>query len=142
MRRLPLVLLLTLPLLLAADPAPDWASRLARVPVERYAAAPAYSEGPTWRDGELFVCSDGLLRVPRDRKVRKYLDISPAGTYLRGDGHLLVCDNKVPALLDVAPDGTVGVVVEQFDGKKLNSLNDLTVDKGGNVYWTDSSGSS
>jgi gluconolactonase len=142
MRRGPLLPLLCLPLLLAADPAPDWAAKLARVPVERYALASAYSEGPTWRDGELFFCSDGLLRVTRDRRVRKYLDVSPAGTYLRGDGHILVCDNKVPALLDVAPDGTAGVVVEEFEGQKLNSLNDLTVDKRGNVYWTDPSGSS
>jgi gluconolactonase len=133
--------LFSLPLALGADPPSEWGARLAKVPVERYVSAPAYSEGPTWRDGELFFCSDGLLRVRRDRQVRKYLDISPAGTCLRGDGHILICDNKVPALLDLAPDGSVGVVVEQFEGKKLNSLNDLTVDRDGNVYWTDPSGS-
>jgi gluconolactonase len=120
---------------------PSLSARLAKVTVTRYAAAPGYSEGPTWRDGEVFFCSGALLRVTRDRKVRKYLAINPAGTYLRGDGHVLICDNKVPALLDLAPDGKVGVVVEQFNGKKLNSLNDLTVDRDGNVYWTDPSGS-
>jgi gluconolactonase len=145
MTRLPLVLL---GLFLvgvpgrAADPPGDLASKLAGVKVERYAAAPGYSEGPTWRDGEVFFCSGALLRITKDRKVRKYLDVNPAGTYLRRDGHILICDNKIPALLDLAPDGKVGVLVEEFDGKKLKSLNDLTVDARGNVYWTDPDGSS
>jgi gluconolactonase len=142
--RLPVCLLLFLSTALAIPGAegPDWKARLAAVKVERYAAAPGYSEGPTWRDGELFFCSTGLLRVTKDRRVRKYLDVSPAGTYLCGNGHILICDNKLPALLDLAPDGKVGVVVERFGGQKLNSLNDLTVDRDGNVYWTDPSGSS
>ena len=125
----------------SAEPAGELAQRLADVKFELYAAAPEYSEGPSWRDGELFFCSDGLLRVDAKRTVHKYLDIGPAGTVLRADGHLLVCDNKYKALLDVAPDGIVRVVVEQFEGKPLRSLNDLTVDARGNVYWTDPDGS-
>lgn len=123
------------------EPRSELARKLSDVKVTLYAPAPGYSEGPTWRDGEVFFCSGALLRVNKDRKVFKYLDINPAGTYLCGDGHMLVCDNKGPALVDVSPEGKVGVVADQFDGKKLNSLNDLTVDRDGNVYWTDPSGS-
>jgi gluconolactonase len=141
-----LSLLVTLSLCLrdarSSEPSGDWKSRLAKVKVELFVAAPGYCEGPSWRDGELFFCSTGLLRVTRDHKLRLYLDVSPSGTYLSTNGHILICDNKVPALLDVAPDGTIGVVVEKFDNKKLNSLNDVTVDRDGNVYWTDPSGSS
>ena len=36
---------------------PSLAEKLKKVRVERYAAAPGYSEGPTWRDGEVFFCS-------------------------------------------------------------------------------------
>jgi gluconolactonase len=124
----------------AAD-GPDIAAKLAAAKVERYSPAPGYSEGPTWRDGEVFFCSGALLRVTKDRQLRKYLDINPAGTFLCADGRILICDNKGPALLELTPDGKVNVLVEQFDGKKLNSLNDLTVDKAGNVYWTDPNGS-
>jgi sugar lactone lactonase YvrE len=120
----------------------DLARKLAAVKAEKFASAPAYSEGPTWHQGELFFCSTGLLRVRKDGKVRKFLDLSPAGTFLKADGHILICDNKTPALLDLAPNGKVGVVVEKFRGKQLNSLNDLTVDRAGNVYWTDPNGSS
>jgi hypothetical protein len=31
-----------------------------------YAKAPGYSEGKTWKDGDLFFCSGALLRVGRD----------------------------------------------------------------------------
>jgi gluconolactonase len=131
-----------------AQPPLPLAEKLKKVKVERYAIAPGYSEGPTWRDGELFFCCGALLRIGKDRKVRKYLDLEPAGTFLKADGSILICDNKVveagrgPALVEVDRKGKVGVIVEQFQGKRLNGLNDLTVDRDGNVYWTDPAGSS
>lgn len=126
----------------AAEPAGELAQRLANVKFDHYAPAPGYSEGPTWMNGEVFFCSGALLRVDAERKVHKYLDIGPAGTVLRADGHLLIVDNKHKALLDLAPDGKLGVVVEQFETKPLRGLNDLTIDARGNVYWTDPEGSS
>src|SRR5579871_2446851 len=100
----------------AAEPAGDLAKRLGEVKFDHYAPAPGYSEGPTWLKGEVFFCSGALLRVDADRKVHKHVDLGPAGTVLRGDGHLLICDNKYKALLDLSPDGKVGVVVDQFEG--------------------------
>jgi gluconolactonase len=129
---------LLLPVALQAEPL---AERLAKVKVDQYAEAPGYSEGPTWRDGELFFCSGALLRVDKDRKVAKELDVNPAGTYLKGDGAILIAANKPAALLEYRRDGKVAVLAEEFDGKKLASLNDLTVDKRGNIYWTDPAGS-
>jgi sugar lactone lactonase YvrE len=125
----------------AAEPAGDLARRLGEVKFDHYAQAPGYSEGPTWLKGDVFFCSGALLRVDADRKVHKHLELGPAGTVLRGDGHLLICDNKYKALLDLAPEGKVGVVVDQFEGRPLRSLNDLTIDAGGNVYWSDPEGS-
>ena len=126
---------------LAAEPSGELATRLAKVKFEHFAEAPGYSEGPTWRNGEVFFCSGALLRVDAQKQVHKYLEIGPAGTVLRGDGHLLVCDNKSKALLDVSPDGKVAVLAERFETQKLKSLNDLTIDARGNVYWTDPEGS-
>lgn len=80
--------------------------------------------------------------MDKNGKVILWLDINPAGTVLRGDGHLLIADNKHKALLALAPDGTLSVLADTFEGKPLNSLNDLTVDARGNIYWTDPSGSS
>ncbi|MDB5309005.1 MAG: hypothetical protein JWO38_3207 [Gemmataceae bacterium] len=130
------------PAVRSEEPTGDLAKRLADVRFDHYAEAPGYSEGPTWRTGEVFFCSGPLMRIDARRKVHKYLEIGPAGTVLRGDGHLVVCDNKYKALLDVSPEGKVGVIAERFEGQALRSLNDLTIDARGNVYWTDPDGSS
>jgi len=126
----------------AAGPETELQRRLSAVTFEHYAQAPGYSEGPTWYRGELFFCSGGLLRVTAERKVHPHLDLSPAGTFLRHDGHLLICDNKSRCLLELTPDGTIHVLADQYRGSPLRSLNDLTVDARGNIYWTDPEGSS
>ncbi|MCE9608122.1 MAG: SMP-30/gluconolactonase/LRE family protein [Planctomycetia bacterium] len=121
----------------AAGPDTPLAKKLAGVKFDHYAVGPGYSEGPTWRAGEVFFCSGGLLRVDAKKQVSKYLDISPAGTVLKADGHLLICDNKAKAIVDLSPEGKLGVVAERFETKTLRGMNDLTVDARGNVYWTD-----
>ncbi|MCX7420526.1 MAG: SMP-30/gluconolactonase/LRE family protein [Planctomycetia bacterium] len=125
----------------ADEPTGELAKKLAGVTFEQYAPAPGYSEGPTWFRGEVFFCSGPLLRVDADHKVHKHLDLGPAGTVLRADGHMLICDNKYKALLDLSPEGKVGVIVDQFETRPLRSLNDLSIDGRGNVYWTDPEGS-
>ena len=125
----------------ADDPKGPLADKLAKVTFKHYAEAPGYSEGPTWRNGEVFFCSGALLRVDEKRGVHKYLELNPAGTVLRGDGHLLVVDNKYKAVLDISPEGKVGVIADRWEGQPLRSLNDLTVDARGNIYWTDPEGS-
>lgn len=129
------------PLCAEETPNSPLAQKLAGVQFKHYAEAPGYSEGPTWRDGQVFFCSGALLRVTSDGRVDRYLDIKPAGTVLRGDGSLLICDNKHKALLELTPAGQLNVLAESCDGEKLKSLNDLTVDARGNVYWSDPEGS-
>lgn len=127
---------------LAAEPAGELSQRLGTIKFDHYAEAPGYSEGPTWRNGDVFFCSGALLRVSADQKTETYLDLNPAGTVLRGDGHLLICDNKYKAIIDLAPNGTADVIADQFESKPLRSLNDLTLDANGNIYWSDPEGSS
>ncbi|MBM3981903.1 MAG: hypothetical protein FJ304_16850 [Planctomycetes bacterium] len=129
------------PQLRAEEPKGPLADKLKGVTFEKYADAPGYSEGPTWRKGEVFFCSGALLRVDTKKAVHKYLELGPAGTVLRADGHMLVADNKYKAILDVAPDGKVNVLADRWEMQTLRSLNDLTIDARGNVYWTDPEGS-
>ncbi len=126
----------------AEEPSGELAKQLTGVKFDHYSTAPGYSEGPTWRNGEVFFCSGALLRVDSKQAVHKYLDIGPAGTVLRADGHLLIVDNKYKAVLDLSPDGKLGVIAERFETETLRGLNDLTIDARGNVYWTDPEGSS
>ncbi len=122
--------------------AEDLAGRLKGVAFDHYAPAPGYSEGPTWRGGDVFFCSGALLKVDAQQNVHKYLDINPAGTVLLGNGHLLIADNKSKAVLDLSPDGKATVLADRFEIEPLRGLNDLTVDARGNIYWTDPEGSS
>jgi gluconolactonase len=131
----------------AADPLP---TRLEKAEVTHFAKIESYSEGPTWRNGEVVFCGGVMWRADGKTVEKKWPTLNPAGTALLADGRLLVCDNKHKALLVIAANGTggtggtagtAGVLAEAFDGKPLNSLNDVTVDARGNVYWTDPSGS-
>jgi gluconolactonase len=126
--------LLLLSTILAAD---DGLAKALGAKAELYAPAPGYSEGPTWIDGDVFFCSGALLRITPEKKVLKYLDIGPAGTYLLADKRLLICDNKYHALLQLTREGKVQVLADRFEGKPLRILNDLCVDMAGNIYWTD-----
>src|SRR5215210_4665812 len=104
------VTLLVLGPAFAEEPRGELARKLAGVKFEKYADAPGYSEGPTWSRGELFFCSGPLLRVDAAKRVHRFLEVGPAGTVLRADGHLLIADNKHRALLDLSPEGKVAVV--------------------------------
>lgn len=126
------------------EPQGELAKKLAGVSFELYAPAPGYSEGPTWRKGEVFFCSGALLRVDAQRQVSKFFEINPAGTVLKADGHMLIVDNKFKAVLDLspAPENKLRVVAELVGMSPLRGLNDLTLDARGNVYWSDPEGSS
>jgi gluconolactonase len=118
------------------------ADQLATAKWTHHAQGPGYSEGPTWQNGEVYFCSGALLKVTAAGKVFPWLDLSPAGTFLRRDGQILVVDNKHKAVLALATNGVVSVLADQFEGKPLRGLNDVTVDARGNIYWTDPEGSS
>ncbi|NDB76466.1 MAG: SMP-30/gluconolactonase/LRE family protein, partial [Verrucomicrobia bacterium] len=80
--------------------------------------------------------------VDKTGKVFPWLDINPAGTFLRRDSQIVIVDNKHKAVLALATNGVVSVLADQFEGKPLRGLNDVTVDARGNIYWTDPEGSS
>jgi len=113
------------------------AKKLAGVKFDHYGVGPGYSEGPTWRNGEVFFCSGALLRIDANKQVSKYLDIGPAGTVLKADGNMLICDNKNKAIVELTPNGKLTVVADRVNGFPLKGMNDLTLDARGNVYWTD-----
>ncbi len=61
------------------------------------------------------------------------------GLYFDKAGNLLVCEGKDDAgrLVSIAPDGTLTVVADGYEGQPFNSLNDLWIDPKGGVYLTD-----
>ena len=53
------------------------------------------------------------------------------------DGSLLVCEQVTSSLLRIRPDGWRQVVACHYQGKYLNSPNDVVVRSDGSVYFTD-----
>ena len=59
------------------------------------------------------------------------------GLYFDASGALLVCEGGARRLTRVTMDGAVEVLADSFEGKKLNSPNDLWPDPKGGIYFTD-----
>lgn len=63
------------------------------------------------------------------------------GLMFTRDGRLIGCCASPMgghrALVEIKPDGKVAVLAGRFEGKRLNSPNDLDIDREGRVYFTD-----
>lgn len=104
-----------------------------------------FIEGPLWDApaGELLF-SDIPASVIRRwsstagvREWRRPSNMSNALTFDR-DGALLICEHVPPAVRRIGPDGGETVLASQWQGKDLNSPNDLVArQRCGSVYFTD-----
>lgn len=52
-------------------------------------------------------------------------------------GRLLVCENVRRRVTRTELDGTVTVLTDQYEGKRYNQPNDLTIDSQGRIYFSD-----
>ncbi len=113
--------------------------------IERLATGMQFVEGPVWlRDnGGLLVFSD----IPADQ-LKKWSRSGGLGVFrepsnnangntLDGDGLLVSAEHGARRVSRIAKDGTVSTVVETFEGKKLNSPNDVVVKSDGTIWFTD-----
>ena len=53
------------------------------------------------------------------------------------DLNLIVCEHATSLLIRERPDGTREVLASHFEGKELNSPNDVCVRSDGSIYFTD-----
>lgn len=53
------------------------------------------------------------------------------------DDNLLICEGGSRKVTSISPEGKKKVLADSFDGKKLNSPNDLWQDSKGGIYFTD-----
>ena len=112
--------------------------------VEKLSGGFRFTEGPVWtRDGVLLF-SD----IPNDRIVQydpKSGEVSDFrrpcqqtnGHTLDSAGRLVSCEHGGRRISRTEQDGTVVTVVDSYEGKKLNSPNDLVYKSDGALYFTD-----
>ena len=111
--------------------------------IERIAGGLTFTEGPVWRRSDLLFSDIPNKRIARWRKLPEgpelttYATGMSNGLTLDRQGHVLAAEHDGRRVTRVADDGTRTVLAEQFQGKRLNSPNDIVVKSDGSIYFTD-----
>ena len=125
------------PLLISAQPLPEFH-------VERVAINLKFTEGPVWSREGYLLFSD----IPANQ-ILKFMPGGGAPTIFRENsgganglvyddkGRLYTCEEHARRVTRTDKKGNVEVLAERFEGKRLNSPNDIVVSHNGHVYFTD-----
>ncbi len=113
--------------------------------IDRIATGFRWAEGPVYfRDGGYLVWSD----IPNNRMMRWLEEdghvsvFRPHSNYSNGntrdrEGRLLTCEHDARRVTRTELDGRITVVMDNFNGKKLNAPNDIVVASDGAIWFTD-----
>ena len=119
--------------------------RIGLAKVERIASGCRWNEGPVWfGDARCLLWSDipnnRILRwdeeTGRVSVFRKPSNFSNGHTRDR-QGRLISCEHDTRRITRTEYDGTITVLADKFDGKPLNSPNDIVVKSDDSVWFTD-----
>jgi len=119
--------------------------RLNLAGVERIAHGYRWAEGPVWfGDGRFLLWSD----IPNNR-IMKWEEETGAVSVFRKpsnfangntrdrQGRLVTCEHGGRRVSRTEYDGTITVIADRYQGKPLNSPNDVVVKSDGSVWFTD-----
>jgi len=111
--------------------------------VEKLADGFLFTEGPACdAEGNVYFTDIPNERIHKwsvDGKLSTFREKSGGanGLYFDRQGNLLACEGGSRRLTSISPDGKVTLLADGYQGKKLNSPNDLWIDPKGGVYFTD-----
>ncbi|HVY98711.1 MAG TPA: SMP-30/gluconolactonase/LRE family protein [Dongiaceae bacterium] len=113
--------------------------------VERLWTGARWSEGPAWfAAGRYLVWSD----IPNNRMLRydetdgsvsvfRQPSGNSNGNTVDNQGRLVTCEHSGRRVSRTEFDGRVVTIADKYDGKKLNSPNDVVVKSDGSIWFTD-----
>ncbi|QJR16663.1 SMP-30/gluconolactonase/LRE family protein [Usitatibacter palustris] len=119
--------------------------RLGLAAVERLATGFRWSEGPVWMgDSRMVVWSD----IPNNRMMKWDEETGQASVFRKPSnfangntrdrqGRLLTCQHGTRSVTRTEYDGTISTVIDKFEGKPLNSPNDIVCKSDGSIWFTD-----
>ena len=132
------------PDVLTIDPSFN-ALRQPNAPIQRLWTGALWSEGPAWNaQGRYLVWSD----IPNNRQLRWIEDNGRVSTFRSPSnnsngntfdfqGRQLSCEHLTRRVVRYELDGSATVLAEAFQGKKLNSPNDVVPHPDGSYWFTD-----
>lgn len=113
--------------------------------VERLWTGARWTEGPVWfGDGRFLLFSD----IPNNRILRwtdetgqvsiyRHPSNNANGNTRDRQGRLITCEHVTGRVTRTEYDGTVTVLTDRFEGKRLNAPNDVVVHPDGHIWFTD-----
>ena len=113
--------------------------------LERVAGGFQFTEGPVWRDGSVLFSDIPNSRTVRWEESQEGFSVStyrtPSGNAngltLDRDGCLISCEHSARRVSRQEVDGTYVTLADSYQGKRLNSPNDVVVRSDGTIYFTD-----
>src|SRR5215470_7149680 len=118
---------------------------LSNAAVEQIASGCRFNEGPVWfGDLRCLIWSD----IPNDRMMKWEEETGAVSVfrkpshYANGNtrdrqGRLVTCEMDTQRLTRTEYDGTMTILAETFDGKKLTGPNDVVVKSDGSIWFSD-----
>jgi gluconolactonase len=113
--------------------------------LEQLATGFGFTEGPVWC-GNYLLFSD----IPKNRIIKlqffsegpnvttfRYPSGNANGNTLDGSQRLLSCEHTTRRVTRTETDGTIKVLAENYQGKRLNSPNDIVVRSDGSIYFSE-----
>src|SRR5690348_7579055 len=113
--------------------------------IERIAGGCRFTEGPVWfGDGRYLLWSD----IPNDCILRWEEETGAVSLFRRTSeyangntrdrqGRLITCEMGSQRLTRTEYDGTITVLVDRFEGKRLTGPNDVVVKSDGSIWFSD-----
>jgi gluconolactonase len=101
-----------------------------------------FTEGPVWDDSGFLYVSDEeknkIYRLFLDGRKEEMISLGdPDGNTYDRKHRLIDCASVLRAIIAVTPEGTYTVLADRYEGKKLNSPNDVVIGPDGAIYFTD-----
>ncbi len=119
--------------------------RIGNAAVERLCTGMRWSEGPVWfGDGRYLLWSD----IPNNR-IMRWSEETGAVSVFRSpsnnangntrdrQGRLVTCEHLSRRVTRTEHDGRITVVMDSYEGKRLNAPNDVVVHSDGSIWFTD-----
>jgi gluconolactonase len=119
--------------------------RQPNAPIQRLWTGALWSEGPAWNaQGRYLVWSD----IPNNRQLRWLEDDGRVTTFRTPSnnsngntfdfaGRQLSCEHLTRRVVRYELDGSVSIIADSFNGKRLNSPNDVVPHPDGSYWFTD-----
>jgi gluconolactonase len=114
------------------------------VSIDKVASGFRFLEGPIWHPANHFlifsdIMGNGLYKWDEAEGVSLFREnsyMANGNTYDR-TGQIVTCEHATSRVTRTAKNGEVSVLASHYQGKELNSPNDIVVKKDGAIYFTD-----